>query len=76
MYVVVEISYNFHGTAKLWGSQEDAEKDIEKRVEDFFITETEKELYFPVKVNDGYEIRSSITKKVFKAFKVFDCSEG
>ena len=74
-YAVVDISYNFHGTVKLWGSPEDAEEDIKKRVDDFFITETEKELYFSVKVHDGYEIRSKITNKVFKAFKIFECSE-
>lgn len=71
-YTVVCITFDFHGTCTIWETKAKAEKDIEERVEEFFLEENEKNLYVPVKIYDGYEIRDKVNGNIVRCYKIFE----
>lgn len=74
-YAVVCITLDYHGSVIVWDTLEEAENDIEERLQDFFSSKIEKENFYPRKVNDGYEIRNKITEQIVRCYKIFEEQE-
>lgn len=74
-YAVVCITYDYHGTVTTWDTREEAENDIEERLQDFFSNEIERKRFYGKKVCDGYEIRDKITDQIIRCYKIFEEQE-
>lgn len=74
-YAVVCITSDYHGSVIVWNTMEEAENDVEERIEDFFSGKIEKTKFYSKKVHDGYEIRDIITQKVVRCYKIFEEQE-
>ena len=74
-YAVVCITPDYHGTVIVWDTLEEAENDIEERIEDFFSDDVEKERFYFVKVDDGYEIRCISDEQIVQCYKIFEEQE-
>lgn len=66
------ITPDFHGTAIIWNTLEEAWKDAKERAEIF----VQDEPYFVCeKVDDGYEIREIHSGSIVRCYKVFETQE-
>ena len=72
VYACVCITPDFHGTAIVWNTLEEAWKDAKERAELF----VQDEPYFSYeKVYDGYEIRKIHSNEIVRCYKVFQTQE-
>lgn len=74
-YAVVCVTYDYHGTVTVWDTLEEAENDIEERIQDFFSGDIEKIRFYSKRVDDGYEIRDKITEQIVRCYKIFEAQE-
>ena len=74
-YAVVCITPDYHGSVIVWNTMEEAENDVEERIEDFFSGKIEKTKFYSKKVDDGYEIRDIITEQEVRCYKIFEEQE-
>ena len=72
-YGVVCITPEFHGSVIVWNTLEEAEQDLEERVEGFL--EKTNNRFVTKKVDDGYEILEKETKRTGRCYKIFDAQE-
>lgn len=74
-YSAVCITPDFHGTTIVWGTSEEAWKDITERIDDFMSDENINTRFYAVKVYDGYEIRDKFDDRIIRCYKVFETQE-
>lgn len=72
-YACICIIPDFHGTAIIWNTKEEAWNDAEERVEDFI--EDDPMRFGYRKVEDGYEIVDKYRNKILRYYKVFEAQE-
>lgn len=71
-FACICITQDFHGTATVWNSSDEAWDDARDRAEDF-IQEDNRFTY--KKVEDGYEVMNKYTKEIVRYYKIFDVQE-
>lgn len=74
-FACVCITNDFHGTAIVWDTEEDAWKDAGERVESWFDSNRMGQIYYVNKVYDGYEIRRKVGNEIVRCYKVFEIQE-
>ena len=72
-YACICITPDFHGTAIIWNTKEEALEDAKERVKDF-IEDNSKRFGYR-KVEDGYEIINKCTSKIIRYYKIFEVQE-
>ena len=74
-YAVVCITPDYHGSVIVWDTLEEAENDVEERLQDFFLSEIERENFYSRRVDDRYEIRGKNTEQIVRCYKIFEEQE-